>query len=183
MWTDDNSQGSPLFNIQVFLDLDGVMFDFDKRKREILGRETKEGDNQIWDELSKHPHLFKELELMPDARVLFDYLMSHFSQTIAILTAIPRAKSFPFAAEDKKASVAQHLSTTLHVETCYAVEKQNYAKTKIKPLLIDDNVKNIAQWSNQGGIGVYHVSAEETIACLEWFRKTNPTLWALWSGK
>ena len=46
-----------------------------------------------------------------------------------------------------------------------ADKKQNYAKGN--RILIDDRPDNIAQWKSQGGIGILHTSAQDTIKQLQ----------------
>jgi hypothetical protein len=46
-----------------------------------------------------------------------------------------------------------------------AENKKDYARPN--SILIDDNVKNIADWIGAGGIGILHTSAEDTIKQLK----------------
>lgn len=157
--------------MKIFVDLDGVLADFDSEAARLLGRSFTKGDNEIWKTLSDHPNFFRRLPQMPDAIKLWVYLQENFSD-IEILTAIPRNGTLPTAAIDKRYWVAQHFGDEAKVNTCFAVEKQRYC-TGPDCILIDDNVKNIFQWSQRGGLGVFHVSAKETISCLEWYLRSK----------
>ena len=46
-----------------------------------------------------------------------------------------------------------------------STDKQKYADEN--SILIDDRPSNIDQWRSQGGIGILHVSAEDTIQQLK----------------
>ena len=158
--------------LKVFLDLDGCVCDFQTAATNLLGRPFTRGDNTIWDELCKHPNFFRTIPLMPDAMKLWVYLRLNFTD-IEVLTAVPRNGTMPDAALDKRYWVKEHFGEGIKVNTCLAVEKQNFC-TGPDCILIDDNVKNIFQWSMQGGLGIFHVDAEETISCIKWFKKAYP---------
>jgi 5'(3')-deoxyribonucleotidase len=153
---------------KIFVDLDGVLADFDSKARELVGPSYISGSKDVWKVLDKHPDFFRDLKLMPDASRLLVFLKLMFID-IEILTAVPQNGKMPQARVDKMAWVNDKLGD-YKVNTCFAVDKQMYC-TKPGMVLIDDNVKNIAQWGSRGGIGIFHVSAEETISCLKWFLK------------
>ncbi len=152
---------------KIFVDLDGVMADFDSKARELVGPSYVKSSKDVWKVLDKHPDFFRTLNLMPDAMEMWKFLTANFVD-IEILTAVPQNGNMPQAEFDKRAWVKEHQHVNVKVNTCFAVEKQNYC-TEPGMILIDDNVKNIAQWGSKGGIGIFHVSAKETISCLKWF--------------
>lgn len=148
----------------IYIDLDGVLFNFDKRAEEILGKPFKQGDNQIWEELQKHPNFFSQLELMPDAMELWNHI-KHLKPIV--LTAIPRIRTFPLAEQHKREAVAKHFGDHVEVRIGpFARDKQYHCKSPGE-ILIDDNPINICQWSNRGGVGIYHQNTEVTIKCLK----------------
>jgi 5'(3')-deoxyribonucleotidase len=153
---------------KIFVDLDGVMADFDSKARELVGPSYVKSSKDVWKVLDKHPDFFRTLNLMPDAMEMWKFLTANFVD-IEILTAVPQNGNMPQAAADKKAWVNEKFGA-YKVNTCKAVEKQTYC-TYPHMVLIDDNVKSIAQWGSQCGIGIFHVSAEETVSCLKWFLK------------
>ena len=58
---------------RLFLDADGVLADFDRGARELLGASPKEyiakhGRGAFWKRLAKAPDFFGTLPEMPDAR-------------------------------------------------------------------------------------------------------------------
>lgn len=154
------SKFDKLRNFDFYLDLDGVMVDFDKRKYQMKMHYAN--DNEMWAEIDKHPHWFLSLEAMPDAMELWKFLEPYQP---TILTAIPRTAQKEHAADDKREWVKRNLSSTVKVITCYGIEKQLYSHPR--GILIDDMGRNIGQWINKGGIGVLHKNAEQTIALLK----------------
>lgn len=158
--------------LSLRIDLDGVLADFEKAAILATGTPFVRGDNEIWKKLQEHPNFFRTIPLMPDAMKLWVYLRLNFTD-IEILTAIPRNGTMPDAAVDKRFWVKDHFGDGIKVNTCLAVEKQQFC-TGPDCILIDDNVKNIFQWSMQGGLGIFHVNAEETISCIKWFKKAYP---------
>ena len=148
----------------IFVDLDGVLANFDKLCFELMGCKRHEPhSNEIWPVLTKHQDFFKCLEQIPDAMILWDAI-KHLNPII--LTAIPRANTFPTAEEDKREWVKKYLGPEVEFRTGpYARDKANHCKGP-KDVLIDDNPLNICQWHKAGGIAIPHVSAKITIKCL-----------------
>jgi 5'(3')-deoxyribonucleotidase len=143
---------------EFFLDLDGVLVDFDKSKHRLKFRSDKE----MWAEVDKTPHWFLTLDPMPDHMDLWNFLR-HYQVTI--LTAIPKTAQKEHAAQDKRDWVMNYIQPDVHIITCFGAEKQNYAHPK--GILIDDTGRNIGQWMNKGGIGILHRDARTTIDILK----------------
>src|SRR3546814_2087915 len=62
--------------MQLYLDCDGVLADFDRGATELLGMpprayEKRHGIAAFWRELARHPDFYGTLPLMPDAKELF----------------------------------------------------------------------------------------------------------------
>ncbi len=63
--------------MQLYLDSDGVLANFDRSATELLGMpprafEKRLGIGAFWRELARHPDFYCTLPLMPDAMILFD---------------------------------------------------------------------------------------------------------------
>jgi 5'(3')-deoxyribonucleotidase len=103
----------------LYLDLDGVLADFDRSACKMLGTtnsykfEFVYGQDMFWERLNRDPHFFRNLELMPDAMILWD-AVKHMN--LAILTALPSSRA---AQVD---------------EQCHFAEVANAAKLKFVPL-------------------------------------------------
>lgn len=148
----------------IFVDLDCVLADFDKRAGEIIGRPWVKDDDKAWQNIvSNHETFFLELDLMPDAMELWNFIEKYSPK---ILTAIPNHGKLLNATEHKRQWVAEKLGTEVEFRTGpYASQKQDHCKPG--DILIDDNVFNIAQWGNKGGIGIFHKDAKTSIKALK----------------
>ena len=149
----------------IFLDMDGVLADFDKYVCETHGFETKEKWNDNWAGLPER--MFNELEKMPDADQLVEYTKPYSPQ---ILTAMPKRDKVRFARMDKMRWAKRHYGFhSWEVNVVYREEKLMYATAEqYSPnILVDDNHKNIEEWKKQGGAGILHTSTETTIIELQ----------------
>ena len=155
--------------MKTFVDLDGVMADYDKGFKRLTGHYPDEiTDQEMWDLLIKNNNgagFYRHLKPMPDAGELWGYLVTHGYEP-RILTGIPRRVSIPTAEEDKAEWVRANLGGWVEFNIGpYAIDKQKHCSPG--DILIDDNAKNIAQWKAKGGIGIFHTSAANTIKELE----------------
>lgn len=148
-------------NVIIYCDMDGVLADFVKFANEKSGGNFTDND---WGKLPTNTYSL--LDPMPDARKLFSYI-SKFD--LRILTAYPSAKRGAIskaAPEDK----IEWMKKTFNfprkkINTVLRVEKQKFAKENT--ILIDDDKRNIKEFVASGGIGIHHVSAEQTIKKLK----------------
>lgn len=148
--------------MQLYLDCDGVLADFDRAATELLGMpprvfEKRRGIGAFWRELARHPDFYGTLPLMPDAMRLFE-AVRHLAPVI--LTGLPRGK---WAAPQKVRWAAEHFPDT-RILTVLAVDKRDHAQQG--DLLVDDQLKHAHLWEGAGGIFVHHQDAESTISKL-----------------
>lgn len=148
--------------MQLYLDCDGVLADFDKGATDLLGMpprayEKRRGIGAFWRELTRHPDFYGTLPLMPDAMELFE-AVRHLDPVI--LTGLPRGK---WAAPQKVRWAAEHFPGT-KILTVMAVDKRNHAQEG--DILVDDQLKHAHLWQDAGGIFVHHKSARSTIEAL-----------------
>jgi hypothetical protein len=148
--------------MQLYLDCDGVLADFDRAATELLGMpprvyEKRRGIGAFWRELTRHPDFYGSLPLMPDAMELFA-AVSHLDPVI--LTGLPRGN---WAAPQKVRWAAEHFPGT-RIITCMAADKRNHAQAG--DVLVDDQLKHAHLWEGAGGIFVHHRDAKQTIAML-----------------
>ena len=146
--------------MQLYLDCDGVLADFDLAATELLGMgsrqfEKRYGPPAFWKKIAAHPDFYGTLPLMPDARRLFD-AVRHLDPVI--LTGLPRGN---WAAPQKVRWAAQHFPGT-RIITCLAADKRRHAREG--DILVDDTLKNRDLWTGAGGIFVHHRDAESSIA-------------------
>lgn len=146
--------------MQLHLDCDGVLADFDRGATELLGVpprvfEKRRGPPAFWREIPRHPDFYCPLPLMPDAMILFEGVR-HLDPII--LTGLPRGK---WAAPQKVRRAAEHFPGT-RILTVTAVDKRNHCRSG--DILVDDQLKHAHLWQDAGGTFVHHRSAEQTLA-------------------
>lgn len=121
--------------MQLYLDCDGVLADFDRGATELLGMaprqfEKRKGMGAFWAALARHGDFYASLPLMPDARRLFD-AVRHLEPII--LTGLPRGN---WAAPQKVRWAAKHFPGT-RILTVMAVDKRNHCRAG--DILIDSS--------------------------------------------
>lgn len=147
----------------VYLDLDGVLADFDKAAGQAMGTdniykfEFVYGTAAFWNRINGYPNFWSRLELMPDATILFD-AVRHLDPVI--LTALPSSNSDRVDAA-KRQWVYDNVSKTAKVITCMTKDKPNYCQPE--DVLVDDRAVNAAMWRRKGGHFVLHANAESTL--------------------
>ena len=145
---------------QVFVDLDGVLADFDRHYDDVFGeRPDKAADNVDWQKVREIPTFYADLPLMPDAMVLWDFV-SQLKAPPIILTGVPRLISEE-AAANKRAWVDLNLGENVRMIGCRSRDKSLYAKPG--DILIDDWEKYRHIWLAAGGRWITHTSADRSI--------------------
>ena len=152
--------------MKLFVDLDGVLADFDKSAGAILGTdniykyEFVWGQEVFWQKLNAYQKFFRNLEKMPDADRLWS-AVKHLNPTI--LTALPH-EGADRVAQQKRAWVYDHFGSP-EIITCLTKDKPNYCGPG--DILIDDRAVNRDAWIKAGGTYVIHTTAARTIGTLQ----------------
>ena len=160
-------------NYKIYVDMDGVVADFEKRFEDLAGMGANEfkdkyGTKEFWDLIDeKHKVSFwRGIEPMIDAQTLMDFVSKHDYE---MLTA-PSIK--------KQSVIGKSLWIKDKTGKLFpSTPKVNYKSAKqkhlIKPkltafdILIDDKQDTIDRWNGAGGTGILHTSANNTITQLE----------------
>ena len=148
---------------QLFLDLDGVLADFEAGALALLkmpakDHQAKHGPGGFWKRLAAAPDFYGGLPLMPDATQLFT-AGQHLDPII--LTGLPIGK---WAEPQKRAWVAHHFPG-VQVITTLARNKSTYCEDG--DVLVDDRDTYAEAWAAAGGIFVHHTSAADSIQALK----------------
>lgn len=149
----------------IYVDLDGVLFDFDKAAERLLKTnniykyEFVWGPDKFWEVLNSDPNFFANLELMHDAKHLWAKI-KHLEPVI--LTALPRENGERVAAQ--KIGAVRSRIGDVKVITCPTKDKPNYCKPG--DILIDDRAVNRDAWIKKGGTYIIHTSAVNTLTTL-----------------
>ena len=144
---------------RLFLDADGVLADFDRSARELLGASPKEyiakhGRGAFWKRLAKTPNFFGTLPEMADARILFD-AVKHLKPTI--LTGLPTGS---WSAPQKVEWAAEHFPG-VPIITCMARDKHKHMNRS--DVLVDDRENHRAAYEAAGVVFIHHRNAEDSL--------------------
>ena len=148
----------------IYLDMDGVIVNFDKQFEEAFGMPPREfekgfGTEMFWKKIEERGVGFwRGMEWMPGGQELYNRI-SQFDHYLL---------SSPSRSETSK--IGKHMwkkdntpNTKLILARSY--NKKNYADKS--NILIDDRESNIQQWRDAGGIGILYKSAEQVNAELD----------------
>ena len=158
-------------NYKIYVDMDGVVADFDKRFTDLAGMspsefESKNGKNAFWDFIDvKHKLAFwVGIPPMSDAQSLMDYVSKHDYE---MLTA-------PSIKKESLMGKGLWIRNWANKGLFPSKPKVNYKPAKNKHhfaapnhILIDDKQSTIDSWNAAGGIGILHTSAGNTISQLK----------------
>jgi hypothetical protein len=154
--------------MQLFLDCDGVLADFDTYVEPLLGERTKTVASVqhdvpgMWQKIYDHDGFYARLPLMADAMELFD-AVKHLNPII--LTGIPKYRREDGWAVQQKLMWAGQYFPGLEMITCLSENKRDYMEAG--DVLVDGNLQYKPLWVEREGIFVLHVSAENSIAELK----------------
>ena len=152
--------------MQIYLDCDGVLADFNKKFREVTGHNPADYDKlygikAFWKIVQLNNGFFEDLDLMPDAMELYD-AVKHLNPII--ITGLPMG-AFGKRCSDEKLSWRDKHFPGVEMITCLSVDKKNHMKAH-GDILIDDSPKYEPLWTHAGGIWVTHTSAQSSINIL-----------------
>ena len=166
--------------MSLYLDLDGVLMDFDghirqwgcdwrgpvyHHKPESEWTEEQAANDKRYKEVMAEHSFWQTMPPMKDAMLLWDFCRAHDPH---ILTATPAgAKYRERCAWDKLTSVHKHFDPHFRSERFHAVlrsEKKHFAKPGA--VLVDDMLPNCEEWNAAGGTAILHKDALSTIKIL-----------------
>jgi hypothetical protein len=172
--------------IQCYVDMDGVLTDMNKGFKKISGGFTPEdlhtspelkGDKKaakkkFWQLINNTPNFWLNLEPMPDAKVLWDFIKDNFKTPPAVILSAGQGADI---AQQKTAWIRKNIDPSVKVIIASAGEKKpEYilpSKGRVTNVLVDDMERNITSWDNQAAhrIGILHTSAASSINQLKAF--------------
>jgi hypothetical protein len=163
-------------NYQLFLDLDGVLVDFDRGVFFHTGKSPNDQTpKQMWSVLARVKSFYSKLDWMADGKLLWE-------QTKAldpvILTGLPLGK---WAEPQKRAWCKRELGKNIEVICGMSRDKHLLAwdwlhergLANVIPVLIDDRLKTKFAWEESGGKFILHFSAEESLRELQHFLEST----------
>ena len=155
---------------KIYLDMDGVIADFDKRYKELYKMEPKEAEDKkefykFFDGFIATKQ-FATLDLLPDAVPLLNYLSK-----LNIPTEILSSTSSEKRDTDIRAQKLMWLQTHNIGFKVNLVPGKRLKKdfSNANSILIDDTPVNIDQWRREGGVGILHTDTISTLGILKMY--------------
>jgi len=155
---------------KVYLDMDGVIADFDKQYKELYRMSPKEADDKkefykLFDNFIETGQ-FAKLDMTQDAKILLQFLDST-GIPVEILSSTASEKRHDAIAPQKTEWLREHgIHYPINLVPGKRLKRQ-YAKPD--HILIDDTTQNIDQWREDGGIGILHTDALTTIGIMKMY--------------
>lgn len=148
---------------RLYLDLDGVMADFDAHFPATFGLDHRGiADDALWATINAHPSYFRDMPPCPGA-VAFFRTIEHLDPII--LTACPKS-AYAHVARQKRAWVREHLSKDVVILPVMGGKSKPLFMHAPGDILIDDFTRNTDAWTAEGGIAILHKTFAETSAKL-----------------
>jgi len=156
--------------VQVFLDCDGVLADFDGFASGILGMTLNEYEKakhqpEGWDLLYAVEDYFFKLPKMPDADELVDGVRALGLEPV-VLTGVPSKDGSDWAIPQKQRWVAKYFPGT-SVICCKSKDKFKSMVPEKHNVLIDDWKRYKHVWEEAGGTFILHKTAKRSLMELE----------------
>ena len=149
----------------IFIDMDGVLVDFEKGISEMIGHPLG-SDNYGHSEYDRRKQeltdkrCFRKLPPMVDYHELIGYV-KHTGLNWEILTAAG-AINRQLVVWDKNEWIKEYVDPFVVVTCTYSGSQKKIFAQKGN-ILIDDRPENIEAWESEGGIGILHKNARDTI--------------------
>jgi 5'-nucleotidase len=137
----------------VYLDLDGVMADFDWHFPATFGIDHRSmADDAMWAMINAHPSYFRDMPIFDGAKNFFDRISW---MNPIILTACPKS-NYAHVARQKREWVREHLSTSCHILPVMGGGNKPLFMHSRGDILIDDFERNTKSWQMEGGFAILH---------------------------
>jgi 5'(3')-deoxyribonucleotidase len=143
----------------LFLDMDGVVADFDAYAEMLLGKRTpgEKWPHEDWQKLREQKRMYRDLPKTPEADELVAYcrkFAEERSLNLFFLTAVPKGNDMHWAFYDKVHWVQEYYPDIPVMFGPFSHDKHIHCTPN--DILIDDRTSNINEWNAAGGNGIQH---------------------------
>ena len=155
----------------VYVDMDGVLADFDRGFYEITGISTDNlADDELWARIDAYgkAKFFSELPWMDGGKEMWNFITENFLD-VKILSALGKSDKIDKQTTQGKTAWLRHHLPSLHSGDIILVDNKHRKRHYSKPgdIIIDDTPVVIQEWVKKGGIGILHENAQNTISHLK----------------
>ena len=153
----------------LYIDLDGVLANFDGKVLEITGKYPSElTTKELWKTLERVDNFYYSLDIIEGSEEFLNYILYTSQVGVEILTALPSpSKKLRTSSNDKIMWVYDKLDPYIITNCVSNWRMKTYFCRNDDDILIDDQEKNIVNWQEAGGIGILHNNFEDTIQKLK----------------
>jgi 5'(3')-deoxyribonucleotidase len=153
----------------IYLDMDGVVADFDEYAARTLGVPPSQGiyPDEIWYKLATNSRLYRDLVKTSYADELVfqcSVIAKQQGYELKFLTAVPKGNDVPWAFYDKVIWAQKYFPGIPVMFGPFSKDK--YKHCRPGDILIDDRTSNIEEWRVAGGLGILHRDFNDTLAQL-----------------
>jgi hypothetical protein len=152
----------------IYLDMDGVIADFNKRYRELYKIYPQDADTyKVFDKFFAQfidSREFAKLDLMPGAMDLINYLRALDIPTEILSSTSSEKRDVPIREQKIEWLETHKIDFPVNLVPGKR-HKKNYANPN--SLLIDDTEQNISQWREAGGVAIHHKDVVSTLNILK----------------
>jgi len=150
----------------IYLDMDGVVADFDEYAARTLGVPPSQGvyPEEVWNKLAANPRIYRDLVKTPYADELVRRCIKFCLERdyeYAFLTAVPKGNDVPWAFYDKVEWAQKHFPGIPVMFGPFSKDKWQHCQPG--DVLIDDRGSNITEWRAAGGIAIHHTNIDTTL--------------------
>ena len=146
---------------KIYIDMDGVLADFEKGVREHCGIGT-EDDEKMWAAVKNVDHFYYKLEPIRGSVEMLKTLIDKYGDKCEILSAVPKARrGIIHAEEDKREWIRKYLGNEIVVNLVHDWTEKLPFCTGEGCVLIDDRYENILGWREVGGTGILFHNATD----------------------
>lgn len=144
----------------IFVDLDGVIFDLDGHYERVFGTKKIDTipDDEFWNNIYSKPDFFRTMKPFEGAYYFFHNVNRYakaYGYNVAFLTAASTTH-FGAIALQKIGAVQEHISQEHLVIPVMGSKNKHHYMQSTRDILIDDWAPNCNRWAAHNGIAIHH---------------------------